>query len=54
MTAYLAGWQLFHHAGHPPTRRCEEVNGMKKIAIRKTGSIKLTTSAALYCADPCC
>jgi len=30
-----------------------EVKGMKKIAIRKTGSVKLTSSAALYC-SACC
>jgi len=30
----------------------KEVKGMKKIAIRKTGSIKLTSSAAIYCR--CC
>ncbi|MFD5825253.1 hypothetical protein [Lentzea sp. NPDC060358] len=30
-----------------------EVIPMKKIAIRKTGSIKLTTSAPGYC-TPCC
>jgi hypothetical protein len=37
-----------------PEPRREEVKAMKKITIRKAGSIKLTTSAALYCSDPCC
>jgi len=32
----------------------KEVRGMKKIAIRKTGSIKLTSSAALYCSSTSC
>jgi len=36
-----------------PEHRHREVNVMKKITIRKTGSIKLTTSAPLYCTDCC-
>jgi len=37
----------------PTPRLAKGVNQMKKIAIRKTGSIKLTTSASAYC-SPCC
>ncbi|GHJ15550.1 MULTISPECIES: hypothetical protein [unclassified Micromonospora] len=50
-----AGWQVLPQApaGQPPRRPSEEVNVMKKITIRKTGSIKLTTSAPLYCTDCC-
>jgi hypothetical protein len=39
-------------AGRLPTRRRKGVKRMKKITIRKTGSIKLTSSAAIYCT--CC
>lgn len=43
---------LVTEAGRLPTRRRKGVNAMKKITIRKTGSIKLTSSAAIYCT--CC
>ncbi|MFF5070519.1 hypothetical protein ACFY2R_04715 [Micromonospora olivasterospora] len=49
-------WQVLPQAQAgqpPPTTPSEEVNVMKKITIRKTGSIKLTTSAPLYCTDCC-
>lgn len=31
----------------------KEVDGMKKIKIRKAGSVRLTTSASLYGGPPC-
>jgi hypothetical protein len=56
MTHPDLGWHLRRAAGQrnrSAQEPEEEVTAMKKITVRKTGSIKLTSSAALYCGDCC-
>jgi hypothetical protein len=47
------GLPLLRAAGNCRPAGAREVKVMKKITVRKSGSIKLTSSAPLYCTDCC-
>ncbi len=47
------GLTLLRPAGTCRSAGAKEVKDMKKITVRKSGSIKLTSSAPLYCTDCC-